>query len=184
MVWTISEIFLIGVRRKSKLTITMLKRMTPINKYMLAKYSGKNGDTMLHEIIRTRNKALVDCYLFLVGQKDMQNFKGESPIFLAASLGYHEIVDLLMIEGANPRRCNALGVSPIQVACNNHFHQTVEFFQSIGINPPSDYFDGGKIDWHASIVEGRLERHSQVNLTDDYENESYLSQEPKRTRIK
>ncbi|CAB0029670.1 unnamed protein product [Trichogramma brassicae] len=66
-------------------------------------------------------------------QIEAQDKKGNTPLHFALKCGKRELIELLLIKGANPNLANGEGLTPLHVICKNYWdgHELVDLFFKI-----------------------------------------------------
>jgi ankyrin repeat protein len=94
-----------------------------------------NGDTALHYIVRERDYTWLS---FLIGKGaklDSQNSRGETPLSVAAQLGWAEGADLMLRRGASVDLANSQGETPLILAVHRRDLSLVRLLVAKGANP-------------------------------------------------
>lgn len=169
----------------------MLEGMTYFNRENLMMYRNDLGMTLLHELVKDGRIDIVQCYVSHIGQLEEVTRDGETALFLAASLGFDSIVDILLALGANPHKCNNDKISPMFMACFRGHIAVVEIFMSIDINPFKSYYQGVSAPMHAfdrghfrvhSLCSDRIRYKKQNDLIVD--EEEFETFDPRIKRIR
>ncbi len=93
------------------------------------------GEGALHYVTRARDYNWL-AFLVSKGAKlDIQNERGETPLILAASVGWAEGVDLLLRRGAAVDQVNGQGETPLILAVRRRDLPMVRLLLSRGANP-------------------------------------------------
>ena len=93
------------------------------------------GDTALHIVARDRDYTWSS---FLIGKGakvNAQNDQGETPLAIAAALGWAEGVQLLLSQGASVDLANSRGETPLILAVQRRDLPTVRLLIARGANP-------------------------------------------------
>ena len=96
---------------------------------------GGTGDTALHILVARRDTPWVNYFLARGADPNIRNNKGETPVVVAASIGYAEGVDLLLASGAKPDESNATGETPLMSAVHRRDLVMVRALLKGGANP-------------------------------------------------
>jgi uncharacterized protein len=94
-----------------------------------------NGEGALHLIVRARDATWLG---FLIGKgarPDMQNRSGDTPLTLAAQIGWAEGADLLLRRGASVNLPNSRGETPLILAVQQRNLPLVRLLLAKGANP-------------------------------------------------
>ena len=94
-----------------------------------------DGEGALHYVTRQRE---LDWLNFLVGKgarPDIQNSKGETPLSLAAQIGWTEGADFLLRHGATADLGNVRGETPLMLAVQKRDLAMVQLLVAHGANP-------------------------------------------------
>lgn len=93
------------------------------------------GDGALHQVVRGRD---LNWLGFLIGKgarRDLQNNDGDTPLALAARIGWVEGAELLLNQRAAVDLANSRGETPLILAVHNRDAATVRLLLSAGANP-------------------------------------------------
>lgn len=93
------------------------------------------GDAALHLVVRDRD---INWLTFLLGKgarPDIQNNRGETPLTLAAQLGWHDGAQLLLTRRATVDLANSSGETPLILAVQKRDLQMVRLLLARGANP-------------------------------------------------
>jgi ankyrin repeat protein len=94
-----------------------------------------SGEGALHILTRGRDRGWLAFLLGKGARADIQNKDGDTPLMLAAQLGWIEGVDLLLRSGANVDLPNRQGETPLMFAVRNVDSDMVRLLISKGANP-------------------------------------------------
>nr|CCD16678.1 unnamed protein product [Trypanosoma congolense IL3000] len=88
--------------------------------------NGRCGESVLHLVSRTGDSTLLDFFLSRGADLNARNMRKETPLFVAAKLGFHEIVYRLLRAEASPDVCDMDGKSPLYIASERNLkHITI-----------------------------------------------------------
>lgn len=93
------------------------------------------GDGALHMVVRNRN---LNWLTFLIGKgarPDMQNVQGETPLGMAAQIGWVEGAQLLLDRRASVDLANSRGETPLILAVQRRDLPMVSLLVRMGANP-------------------------------------------------
>jgi hypothetical protein len=94
-----------------------------------------SGEAALHILTRARDYTWVS---FMLGKKanpNIQNRIGETPLSLAAQIGWTEGAELLLAHGANVDLANSRGETPLIMAVHTRDAAMVRLLLTYGANP-------------------------------------------------
>ena len=94
-----------------------------------------NGETALHYVVRDRDYQWLSFLLGKSARPDVQNQQGNTPLSLAAQLGWVEGADLLLRQRASIDLANARGETPLILAVQRRDLAMVRLLMSRGANP-------------------------------------------------
>ena len=94
-----------------------------------------NGETALHYVVRDRDYQWLSFLLGKNARPDVQNQQGNTPLSLAAQLGWVEGADLLLRQRASIDLANARGETPLILAVQRRDLAMVRLLMSRGANP-------------------------------------------------
>lgn len=94
-----------------------------------------NGDSALHYLVRDRDFAWLNFLLARGARPDAQNRQGETPLTLAAQLGWTDGAELLLMRRANVDLSNSRGETPLILAVHKRDLPMVRLLLSKGANP-------------------------------------------------
>lgn len=96
---------------------------------------GGTGDTALHILVARRDTPWVNYFLARGADPNIRNNKGETPLVVAAAIGYVDGVELLTASGARPDEANATGETPLMSAVHRHDLAMVRVLLKAGADP-------------------------------------------------
>ena len=106
-------------------------------------HDSSNGDTALHIVTRDRDTTWLGFMLAKGAKVDTRNSKGETPLLIAAQLGYDEGVELLLNHGASIDLANGNGETALILATQNDNVPLVRLLLENGANPDkTDHISG------------------------------------------
>jgi ankyrin repeat protein len=94
-----------------------------------------NGDSALHYLVRDRDTVWLNFLLGRGARPDVQNRQGETPLTLAAQLGWTDGAELLLMRRANVDLANGRGETPLILAVHKRDLSMVRLLLSKGANP-------------------------------------------------
>lgn len=97
-----------------------------------------NGDGALHHIVRDRDSEAHTWLSFLIGRGanvNIRNHRGETPLLLAALLGWEEGAKLLLDRGATVDLANSKGETPLILAVQRRDLAMVRLLLGKGADP-------------------------------------------------
>ncbi len=94
-----------------------------------------SGEAALHIVTRGRDYTWLSFLLGKGARPDIQNGRGETPLSLAAQLGWTEGAELLLSRGAHVDLPNQRGETPLIVAVHNRDVPMVRLLVANGANP-------------------------------------------------
>ncbi len=94
-----------------------------------------NGEGALHYVVRDRDLTWVSYLLGKGARPDLQNLRGETPLSLAAQLGWLEGAELLLRLRASIDLPNARGETPLILAVQRRDLPMVRMLLAQGANP-------------------------------------------------
>jgi uncharacterized protein len=94
-----------------------------------------NGDGAIHYVVRDRDYTWLSFLLGKGARADLQNNRGETPLILAAQLGWTEGAQLLLRQGATVDQANSRGETPLILAVQRRDLATTRLLLSKGANP-------------------------------------------------
>jgi ankyrin repeat protein len=94
-----------------------------------------NGDSALHYLVRDRDAVWVNFLLSRGARPDAQNRQGETPLTLAAQLGWTDGADLLLSRRASVDLANNRGETPLILAVHKRDLAMVRLLLAKGANP-------------------------------------------------
>lgn len=98
-------------------------------------YRGYDGDTALHIVVRKRE---LDWVGFLLGKgadPNVGDSKGDTPLIIAASIGFEEAASALVRRGAKVDAINRGGVTALSMAVQQRHPRLVELLLKAGADP-------------------------------------------------
>jgi ankyrin repeat protein len=94
-----------------------------------------NGDAALHYLVRDRDFVWLNFLLGRGARPDIQNKQGETPLTLAAQLGWTDGADLLLARRASVDLANGRGETPLILAVHKRDLAMVRILLAKGANP-------------------------------------------------
>lgn len=94
-----------------------------------------NGDGALHFLVRDRDLVWLNFLLSRGARPDIQNRHGETPLTLAAQLGWTDGADVLLSRRASVDLANSRGETPLILAVHKRDLAMVRLLLSKGANP-------------------------------------------------
>jgi ankyrin repeat protein len=94
-----------------------------------------NGETALHYVVRDRDYQWLSFLLAKSARADVQNQQGNTPLSLAAQLGWVEGAELLLQQRASIDLANARGETPLILAVQRRDLAMVRVLMARGANP-------------------------------------------------
>ena len=94
-----------------------------------------NGDSALHYLVRDRDLIWLNFLLGRGARPDVQNRQGETPLTLAAQLGWTDGAELLLARRASVDLGNNRGETPLILAVHKRDLPMVRILLSKGANP-------------------------------------------------
>ncbi len=94
-----------------------------------------SGDTGLHIVTRSRDRGWLSYLLSKGAKTDQQNREGNTPLSVAAQLGWSEGAELLLRVGAAVDTANSRGETPLILAVQKRDPAMVRMLLSRGANP-------------------------------------------------
>lgn len=128
-----SYTFLKAVKERDGATVERLLA-TPSSTVLNTKDTS-SGDAALHTVARGRDLSWVSYLLAKRARPDVQNNQGETPLSLAAQLGWAEGADLLLRAGASVDLPNRRGETPLILAVQLRDAAMVRLLLGKGANP-------------------------------------------------
>jgi uncharacterized protein len=98
-------------------------------------YRGYSGDTALHIVTRKRE---LDWVGFLVNKgadPNIADAKGDTPLTIAASIGFEEAASFMLAKGARVDSINRRGETALAIAVQQRHPRMVELLLKAGANP-------------------------------------------------
>ena len=96
---------------------------------------GASGEAALHIVTKGRDYTWLSFLLGKGARADIQNSRGETPLSIAAQLGWTDGAELLLSRGANVDLQNQRGETPLIVAVHNRDMAMVRLLVANGANP-------------------------------------------------
>jgi len=94
-----------------------------------------NGESALHYLVRERDLTWLNYMLGRGARPDIQNNQGDTPLILAARLGWHDGAQLLLARRAGVDAANNRGETPLIVAVQRRDLNMVRILMEKGANP-------------------------------------------------
>ena len=101
----------------------------------VASYRGYNGDTALHIVTRKRELDWVGFLLNRGADPNIADAKGDTPLTLAAGIGFEEAVTFMLAKGAKVDSINRRGETALAIAVQQRQPRIVELLLKAGANP-------------------------------------------------
>ena len=101
----------------------------------VASYRGYNGDTALHIVTRKRELQWVGFLLNRGADPNMGDAKGDTPLILAAAMGFEEAGAYMLAKGAKVDTINRRGETALAAAVQQRHPRMVELLLKAGANP-------------------------------------------------
>ncbi|MFL6747797.1 MAG: ankyrin repeat domain-containing protein [Sphingomicrobium sp.] len=101
----------------------------------VANYRGYNGDTALHMVTRKRELDWVGFLLSRGADPNIGDSNGDTPIMIAASIGFEEAASQMLRRGARVDATNRRGETALTVAVQQRQPRVVELLLRAGANP-------------------------------------------------
>lgn len=101
----------------------------------VASYRGYNGDTALHIVTRKRELNWVGFLLNRGADPNIGDLKGETPLMIAASIGFEEAAAAMVRRGAKVDQANRQGETALTRAVQARQPRLVELLLRAGANP-------------------------------------------------
>ena len=128
-----SYTFLKGVRERDASVVQPM--VTSPNPAVLNARGASDGEGALHILVRGRDLAWLNFLLVRGARPDLQNARGETPLSLAAQLGWYEGAEALLTRRANPNLGNGRGETPLIIAVQRRDLMMARLLRSRGANP-------------------------------------------------
>ncbi len=107
---------------------------SPASTVINTKESG-TGNGALHMVARERDITWLNFLLTKGAKADLQNSGGDTPLLVAAQIGWAEGADVLLRRGANVELANGRGETPLILAVQNRDLAMVRLLLAKGANP-------------------------------------------------
>ncbi|MFL6724296.1 MAG: ankyrin repeat domain-containing protein [Sphingomicrobium sp.] len=101
----------------------------------VANYRGYNGDTALHMVTRKRELDWVGFLLSRGADPNIGDSNGDTPMMIAASIGFEEAATQMLRRGARVDATNRRGETALTVAVQQRQPRVVELLLRAGANP-------------------------------------------------
>jgi uncharacterized protein len=101
----------------------------------VANYRGYNGDTALHMVTRKRELDWVGFLLSRGADPNIGDSNGDTPMMIAASIGFEEAATQMLRRGARVDATNRRGETALTVAVQQRQPRLVELLLRAGANP-------------------------------------------------
>ncbi|MFL6854216.1 MAG: ankyrin repeat domain-containing protein [Sphingomicrobium sp.] len=101
----------------------------------VANYRGYNGDTALHMVTRKRELDWVGFLLSRGADPNIGDSNGDTPMMIAASIGFEEAATQMLRRGARVDATNRRGETALTVAVQQRQPRVVELLLLAGANP-------------------------------------------------
>ena len=101
----------------------------------VASYRGYNGDTALHIVTRKRELDWVGFLLARGADPNVADAKGETPLGIAAGIGFEEAAAYMLAKGAKVDGINRRGETALAIAVQQRQPRLVELLLKAGANP-------------------------------------------------
>lgn len=101
----------------------------------LVNIRGDDGDGALHIVVKRRDTTWLAFLLSKGAKPDLRNTQGNTPLGLAAQVGFSEGAALLIDSGANVNSQNNQGETPLILAVQSRDLPTVRLLLTSGANP-------------------------------------------------
>jgi len=101
----------------------------------VASYRGYNGDTALHIVTRKRELQWVGFLLNRGADPNMADARGDTPLILAAGIGFEEAGAYMLAKGAKVDAINRRGETALAIAVQQRQPRMVELLLRAGANP-------------------------------------------------
>jgi uncharacterized protein len=101
----------------------------------VANYRGYNGDTALHMVTRKRELDWVGFLLSRGADPNIGDSNGDTPMMIAASIGFEEAATQMLRRGARVDAANRRGETALTVAVQQRQPRVVELLLLAGANP-------------------------------------------------
>ena len=101
----------------------------------VASYRGYSGDTALHIVTRKRELQWVGFLLNRGADPNMGDAKGDTPLIVAAGIGFEEAGAYLLSMGAKVDAINRRGETALAIAVQQRHPRMVELLLRAGANP-------------------------------------------------
>jgi hypothetical protein len=93
------------------------------------------GDTALHWSVMAGDVKITKLILETEANPNLENFDGETPLFLASGVAGREMIELLVRHGADPNYINFFDETPIFQSIYNNNTESLKALLDVGANP-------------------------------------------------
>lgn len=150
--------FLTAVRERDGAKATNL--LSAPGSTVVSTREAKSGDTALHILTRGRDAAWLGFLLSKGARADFQNAAGDTPLALAAQIGWTRGAEILIGQRANVDLANAGGETPLIHAVHRRDVPMVRLLLAAGANPDKSDSKAG----YSAIDYARQDRRAAAVL--------------------